>query len=212
MNVSDIKTRVKRQFGDESAVQITDADIYRWITDGQVEIVKQNESLLQVVSTSSSVAAQPGYALPSDLMILKTILYDSNRLKGLSLQQFEEYIDGWQNTNIYGVGTPVVYMVFASTITLFPTPDTSLTNGIKIYYCKKPLAVTADIDPISLPDTYHPAIVDYCLSQAYELDEDWAASGNKAQQLQQSINYLKDKEVQTEDIYYPTITLSVEDL
>jgi hypothetical protein len=50
MLVSEIATRVRRQFGDDVGILITDADIIRWVNDAQREIaVKAN--LLQVRAT-----------------------------------------------------------------------------------------------------------------------------------------------------------------
>jgi hypothetical protein len=133
VNVSDIKTRVKRQFGDESAVQITDSDIYRWISDAQDMIVIQNESLLQVSRTTPSVAGQADYSLPTDVVHLNSILYDSISLKKMSLQEFQEYADGWKDPTLYSQGIPIVYMVYANTFTLFPTPQEA-GKSIFIFY------------------------------------------------------------------------------
>lgn len=211
MNVSDIKTRVKRQFGDESAVQIADADIYRWISDAQDAIVIQNEALLQATATSVSVANQSDYTLPADVVHLNSILYKKFKLKKLSLQEFQEYLDGWQDNTVYSPGVPQNYMVYANTFTLFPTPQTA-GDEIKIYYSKRPVAVTADGDALSLPIQYHEAIVMYCLQQAHQLDEDWAASQQKGTELQNQINYLRDRETYEDDKYYPGITVLLEDL
>jgi hypothetical protein len=52
----------------------------------------------------------------------------------------------------------------------------------------------------------------YCLQQAHQLDEDWAASQNKGNELQQQINFLRDRETYADDKYYPSITRLLEDL
>lgn len=41
--VQDVLTEIKRTFGDEAGVQITDADIYRWIDRGQIELFSSLE-------------------------------------------------------------------------------------------------------------------------------------------------------------------------
>lgn len=213
MNVVDIKNRVKRTFADESGVQIIDSDIYKWISDAQLEIVRQNEAALQGSYQMNSVASQLEYPLSviSDLFTIRTVLYNSNKLEGLTLQQFEQYLDGWQNSQLYGTGTPLVYMVDSNILTLFPTPDTSASNIIKIYYTKKPATVAADGDPISLPEPYHPTIVKYCLQQAYEMDQDWAAFQQKQTQFVNDVNTLRDNETLNQRNFYPTITILPED-
>jgi hypothetical protein len=213
MNVSDIKKRVKRQFGDEAGVQLEDDDIFRWITDAQEEIARQNTGVLEVTALASSVKDQDTYDLPADILTLQTIQYDGRRLKGLSLHQFEEYADGWaspENENLRGI--PQIYHVWASKFTVFPKPDTSTTNVLKIWYTKKPTIVTGDGDAISVPSQYHNAIVNFCLAQAYELDENWEASGNSSAKVQSDLNNLKNEEKWTEQISYPTITTRLEDM
>lgn len=211
MNVADIKTRVKRQFGDESAVQIADADIWRWISDAQQAIVIQNEALLQTTQDTLSVVAQASYSLPTDIVHLNSLLYKSFTLKKMSLQEYQEYLDGWQNPTTYPSGTPLFYMVYANSFTLYPTPQAS-GDTIRIFYSKLPTTVTSDSDALTLPIQYHEAIVMYCLQQAHQLDEDWAAAQQKGGELQQQINYLRDREIFEEDKYYPSITVLPQDL
>src|SRR5512138_1815684 len=101
MNVGDIITRVRRTFGDEAAVQVTDDDVIRWINDAQIEVVKHNEGALQKSDLIDLVANQSTYTMPTDLLILRTLRYKFSsmqsfaRLKYKSLQEFDELIDGW---------------------------------------------------------------------------------------------------------------------
>lgn len=216
MNVADIKLRVKRLFGDDAGVQITDDDICRWICDAQEEIIRQHRDLLQTASSANIVLNQQDYTLPSDLLVLNAITYNGHAVKELSLQEFYLYIDDWTNTTSHGNGTPTVYMVYGAapgTLSLFPVPDTNITNGLKIFYCKKPTTVASDLDPLSVPSQYHKTIVDHCLQQAYELDEDWAASGNKAAQFQKNMNDLKNiRNIDNQNAAYPCIILLPEDM
>src|ERR1041385_4536998 len=99
MNVSDVMTRIKRQFGDESQVQVTDSDIIRWINDGQRQIVMNNEGLLEQVAYTSTVINQQDYTLPVDLLIMRTVhLKDPNsasyfNLKYYTFTEFDQLVD-----------------------------------------------------------------------------------------------------------------------
>lgn len=212
MLVTDIKIRVKRQFGDEAAIQIQDEDIFRWITDAQLEIIRQNESLLQTTAVASTIVDQDEYTLPTDLMTLHSVKYNNFTLKGMNLVDFEEHIDGSDSRDNFTNGTPQVYYVWAGKFTLFPRPDTALTNGLKIYYTKKPNPVASDTDSLSVPEQYHNAIVNFCLQQAYELDEDWEASGNKASQMQEDLARLKEDQNWNTRATYPVISVLAEDM
>lgn len=212
MVVSEMVTRIKRLFGDESGAQITDDDIYRWITDAQEEIIRQNQTLLQTIATTSSVANQSTYTLPTDLMTLHAIEYNGIRIKGYNLSEFETRYNGWDSPDLNLTGTPCNYTIWANNFMLLPTPDTSVADIIKIYYTKKPTPITSDIDALSLPTQYHKTIVDLCLSQAYELDEDWESSQVKATKAQQDIDTLRNDQNIGERVTYPTITVLPEDL
>jgi len=216
MIVSDIQTRVKRQFGDEAGVQITDDDIIRYINDGQRKIVAQNESLLQKISTANSVSGQDEYSLPADALILRSISYKSTadlsyyKLKGLSLAEFDEYVDGWDGS-AFGDGTPLVFMLYGSTITLFPKPNQSTVDAIKLYYTRIPTNVAMASDTPDLPVLYHEVLVTYCMSQAYIMDEDVEAAAAMGQQIQGDMTILRGRSEWNTQESYPTITIRAED-
>lgn len=213
MNLGDIKLRVKRQFGDESGVQVTDEDIVRWVNDAMREIAMQNYNVLETVSTAAIVSGTSDYTLPDDTLKLRAIRYDDKKLDVLSLQEAEQSIIAYEQSGNYQKGTPVFAWVYANKITLYPTPDTSGASLLKIYYTRLPVEVTNNdvtVPELGLP--YHPRIVEYVLQQAYEMDEDWAASGNKSAQFVSGLNVLKDAESWVEQATYPTITTLADDL
>lgn len=217
MIVSDILTRVKRQFGDESGVQVTDADVIRWINDGQRQIVMSNEGLLETTTTSNSVADQQSYTLPSNLLIFKSASFKGTgqvsyvQLRGMSFNEFQKHIDSWDGDTTQ-VGTPVVYTIYAGNLILYPIPETSITSAIKIYYTRKPTDVDTSDDTPDLPTLYHETLVKYCLQQAYEMDEDWEASTSKSTELAADLSLLRGREDWKQQDTYPTITVLTEDL
>lgn len=216
MIVSDIQTRVKRQFGDEAGVQITDADIIRYINDGQRKIVSQNESLLQKITTTASVNGQDEYAMPVDSLILRSVSYKSPtdlsyyKLKGLTLSEFDEYVNGWDG-DAFGSSTPLVFMLYGSNITLFPKPDHDFADAIKIYYTRVPTDVANPNDVPDLPVLYHEVLVQYCMSQAYIMDEDIEAAAAMGNQIQGDMTLLRGRSEWNTQESYPTITIRAED-
>jgi hypothetical protein len=214
LNVQDVANRVRRTFGDEGGVQIQDADILRWVNDAQLQISSDNEELLETVATSDIVLGQADYTTPTNMNVLRSLMYNNFRLRGLSFAQFNEYIDGFKATTSqggYGNGTPEVYMVYGGTITLFPTPNQNITAGLRIYYSKHPASVGTLADGLGVPDRYHNAVVQFCLQQAYELDENADMAVLKGQQFAGQVQKLKDQEKVSTTEYYPTITTMPED-
>lgn len=215
MLVSEIMTRVRRVFGDESAVQITDADMVRWINDGMRDIVLRNEDLLEKTAVQASVANQQEYNLPADYLVLKFIQYRETgttsylKLKGLRVTEFNEYLDGWSGDT--SRGTPQCYTIHAGKIILFPIPSVSATDAIKTYYNRIPTDVILNTDIPEIPTLYHSTLVKYCLQQAYELDEDPESANAKSEQVAADIDMLRGREDWKAQERYPTITVLVDD-
>lgn len=212
MNVSDVIIRVRRTFGDEAAVQVSDDDVMRWINDGQVEIVKHNDGALQKSSLINLVANQSLYTLPVDLMILRSLRYkysdmlSFSSLKYKNMQQFDESIDGWDGTQ-YGTGHPVLFTMDEGKAILFPTPDQSVTSGLKVIYNQTPTDVTGLLDSLALPLIYHNSILSYCMWQASLLDEDHDPALMYQSNFRDDINALQTRETQQATATYSTITV-----
>lgn len=217
MNVQDVVTRVRRTFGDEAAVQVTDDDIIRWINDGQVEIVKHNDTALQTTDFMDLVQGTSQYNLPDDLLVLRSLRYkyDSmssfNRLTYKNMQQFDEEIDGWDGT-VYNESTPYFFTIYENKVTLFPTPSESSVGGLKLLYNQKPTDVTGLSDTLALPLLYHNTIVKYCMWQASLLDEDHEPGLMYRGEFQTDINTLQNTETKDPVAVYPTITVLEYDL
>lgn len=202
MLVSDVATRVKRQFGDEAGAQITDADIIRWCNDAQIEIATQNK-LLQTVASSNTVVGTQSYATPATMLALRGVRYDKLRLTPLSMDDIDNVIqDSTQDS-----GTPQYYWMIGEDVYLWPKPDS--VKSLTIYYTAKPTTLTATGDTISLPPQFDNRIVEYCIAQAAELDDDLDHYQLKMAQFQQGIDASKGNIEQNEsDDAYPYMTYS----
>ncbi|HEY0770702.1 MAG TPA: DUF6682 family protein [Sphingobacteriaceae bacterium] len=217
MNVQDVVTRVKRTFGDEAAVQITNEDIMRWINDAQTEIVTHNDAALQKTDTIDLVAGTSQYTPPVDLLLIRSLRfkYDSMQsysvLRYKSIQQFDEEIDGWDGT-AYNQARPYFFTINDGNIVIFPTPDESATDGLKVVYNQKPTDVTSLADSLALPLVYHPTIVRYCLWQASLLDEDHEPGVMYRNEFMTDMDRLSNSETKDPVATYPVITVLESDL
>lgn len=217
MIVSDIVTRVRRVFGDEAAVQVTDEDIMRWINDGQVEVVKHNEGALQKTDLIDLVANQSVYTMPADLLILRSLRYkfsdmlSFSSLKFMNMQQFDDSVDGWDGS-AYVAGYPHFFTVYEGNVTLFPTPSQSMTDGLKVLYNQKPTDVDDLNDTLSLPLIYHNTLMRYCMWQASLLDEDHEPALMYKSDFQGDMALLQTRETTEATATYPVITVLEMDL
>jgi hypothetical protein len=212
LNPLEIGNRVKKIFGDEAGIQITDSDIIGWMNSAQEDIANDNQSLMEATGVADIIAGQQDYSLPADFSMLRSLQYNGFHLNRLSFNEFNEYLDGFRKANppIFGNGIPDSYMVWNNTITMFPTPSTSITAGLTIYYIRHPTTITSYSDSLSVPAQYHKAIVDYCLQQAYELDEDSQKASIKKADFDQRVMKMNGRNEEDQE-FYPTITTMPDD-
>ena len=209
MLVSEIGTRVKRAFGDEAGVQITDADIIMWINDVQRDICSAND-VLEATATGSSTAGVATFPLPVDVQTLYSVWYNNQRLDAKSMREAEELVPNIGNTTTSSQATePLFFYVWADTLNFWPVP--SAAGTIKLFYSRFATTVTSINDTPELDTKYHNIIVNYCLQKAYELDEDWQASQTKAGQVNSDLSSLANDEKWTSKNTYPVITVLAED-
>lgn len=212
MNVQDIVTRVRRTFGDEAAVQVDDADIIRWINDGQIEIVKHNQAALQKTDFINLVSGTSQYTLPADLLMLRSLRYKYDDMLSFrvlpykNMQEFDSTIDGWDGS-AYSTGHPSFFTMYEGNAILFPTPDTSVTDGLKVLYNYKPTDVTTLVDTLSLPLIYHNTVVRYCMWQASLLDEDHEVGVMYQGNFIEDVNKLTNRENADPTDTYPVVTV-----
>jgi hypothetical protein len=201
--VSDVITAVKRQFGDEAGVQLSDSDIIRWINDAQDVIVSKNK-VLKSKSTSAAVSGQASYTFPSDnIYQVESLHFNGYRVPNMTFPEAEEHIFASDPLNV-ALGDPVLWYEWGGTFTFWPTPNS--TSSIDIYFTKRPTPVTTTASVLSLPDKYYQDVVRYVMQQAYEMDEDFQNSSAKMQQFEAGLNEKSEEERTAQNMTYETIT------
>lgn len=207
MNVGEIALRVKRQFGDEAGAQITDADIMRWINDAQRDLAASND-LLQSTATAAITSGQDQYFLPPDTLTLRSVRVAGRKLSPLTAEQAADWAP---NVNGEAKGKPTHFSMWSLKIDLYPTPNYTDPNDLQIYYTRNPIAVEKLTDIPELPLAYHNRIVDYCIAQAHELDDNMESYRMKMDQFTQGSKALNGLDhVMTE--VYSSISVGAADL
>jgi hypothetical protein len=205
--VQDVITRVLRQFGDEASVQIENADIIRWINDCAKEVAVQND-LGQTTAIQSSVIGQNLYTLQSDTLAIRSIYYDKKKLDFYARTEYDAYVNTVDPKEDQS-GTPILYTRHVNDILLYPKPDA--VKDIKVWYFQRPTQVVNTTDTLPFAEEYHLRIVEYCLQQAYQTDEDWDAAERMKGQFDDGMTRLKQLEDADDEEFYPTITVLPDD-
>lgn len=204
MNLGDIITRVQRQFGDDVQAQITEEDIVRWVNDACMEIVSNNATNQGFLGTTAVVVGQIEYDLPDDLLLLRSVRLNGRKLKGENYEQLCELDPDIETTE----GLPTHYWVYGGKLNLYPIPNDDEGN-IHILYVKTPDIMTSDMktrEP-DVPKQYHPRIVEYCIAQAAELDDNLGQYQYKMSEFKTNISNIRQNSEQPEsDSFYPSIT------
>lgn len=210
---NQIADRVKRTFGDESGVQVTDTDIIGWINSAQLEICSKND-VLKGTATTTSVANTYTYptldAEDSNIHNIHSITYAGTKLKYVSFQDFEKYV-GENDPNRTSRATPEFWTEWGGQIQVYPTPVAS-GDTITVYFTRLPTPVTSLNDLLSLPDNYFNRILEYCLSAAYEMDENFGAHQAKMEQFDTRMLNMVDEDNRPADDFYPVVTVREMDM
>lgn len=208
--VQNVADSVKRQFGDESGVEVQDSDIIRWVNDAQYEIVTKNPEVNAGMVTVNVVANQTLYPLLTnvpDMLVIHSLHYKGEYLNNLSFLEAQQTIIRSDDTE---TGSPKFWYEYAGNVNLWPKPTDSVTAGITIFYSKAPTLITTLGQTLSVPDSYFKAVIDFCLTQAHEMDDNFSASNVKQQQFETALQVQANR-THAQDAFYPSIIMLPED-
>lgn len=202
---TDVADRVRSQFGDVSGAQLADSAILRWINDGQREIVNSNP-ILRATKLTDIIAGQQDYSFPNDKVLAIEAIYVSGYpIKNVSPQAAREYIIAIDPTVQLTNKRPEVWYERAGVITFYPMPSETITNGLKMEYVKVPTSITTYSQTLGIPDRYFNELVNYVISQALEMDENYDAAAYKQKQFRDGLDRLNLKENLSQTDLYQSI-------
>jgi len=196
MQASDIVDRVRSVFGDKDAAQVTDDDFLRWINDAQREIASKFE-FSQVKGVHDLIAGESEYTLPDGVFKIYSVI-----LNGTPLSYVKPQVGMGFGA---GSGTPTHYWSWNGALNLHPTPDTGKMNGLVIYYLSAPNQVISLESELAVPGEYHSRIADYCLSQAYLVDNSIDNYQMMQSKLNNDFSWLFNDKTSDRTDYYPVI-------
>lgn len=205
---TEVANHVKRQFGDESLVQINDSDIIRWIDDAQRSLSSKLK-LIKGRATVAAVSRQKEYTLPQDAALqIESVHFDGKKVTGTTLAQAEEII-GQHDKDEPDVGDPQLWYIWGKTLTFWPAPEQP--KNITVYYSGTTPPFTALTSLLSVPDEFYDAIINYVMAKAYELDEEFNAASDQMQRYLNTLTDQDENETEGQHLTYPMITLVDED-
>tara|TARA_R110002020_G_scaffold404912_1_gene614984 strand:+ start:22187 stop:22837 length:651 start_codon:yes stop_codon:yes gene_type:complete len=194
---------VKRIFGDESGVQLDNADIQRWANAAQMEIVTTNKAI-KAKSTLITVPGTAKYLFPDvKIQQIESLHYDNAPIPNVPFAQAETQIMNADPGQIEN-GAPVLWYEWDGELTLWPNPDDA--RNLTLYYTAYPEELTGiTTELLSVPDKFYNAVVDYVLMKCYEMDEAFDASQLAEQRFRATLDGQMEDERQAANMTYPVI-------
>lgn len=185
---SAIVNRARDVLIDAGAVRWVDAELLRWVSDGQRAVVM---AIPSASSTRATVALAAGtkQSIPNDGYILLSV--DRNNVTGgtapgravriVSRELVENFNPDWHSATadpivqvyVFDPNTPREYFV---------SPPNDGTGFVDLVYSKMPTELVAKTDNLSVDDIYQTPLVDYVLYRAFQKDSDY----NTAQSVYQA--------------------------
>lgn len=199
--VQDVITDVTRQFGDESGVQVTEADVVRWVNEAQLYIGSKTKFLKSKINVTTDNTNQ--YSLTNlNIYQVESIHYDGTPVRNMAFPETEEYILS-ADPDLVESGDPAIWYEWAGTWSFWPKPPSGQTATI--YITKMPDSVVLG-GTLTVPDIYYPDLLNYVMQKAYELDEDFQNSQIKQRQISDSLNEKIEETRTAQSMTYSTIT------
>jgi len=161
MDVATIANKIKRTIGDSAGIMIKDADIWGWIDEAQIEILRVTGAL----TTEATIAANTfPWNIPVTWLKTKRVTYDGNPLKVIDLEE----LDALNIRPADAKDIPVMYYHTASSIRLYPEPLLGDIKSVTIFYSAMAATITSAAVPISVPPSNHVDVLNFCMQRAYE--------------------------------------------
>jgi len=147
---------------------ISDADVTIILNIAAQKFVVLAEAL-PTYTTFNAVASDGDYSIASNVTTFAKVRkeglwwYNSTNskwveLKPRTLQWLDTTFPQWKDA---AAGNPEYYSIDGDEITVYPKPDTSYTNGFKLYHFKVSQDMVAGYSPFSGSATRYPFLINY---------------------------------------------------
>lgn len=172
-------TEIRYAIDEPTAAAWTDAELLVYFNHAQewaVDLIERINGDYFVTSTNLSTTADTAsIALPADFRKVKRLEWINGNTSHKSPPQIwpikwqDKTGAGWYWWNIVGSasGTPMYYYFQGSNLMLDPVPGSSVTNAIRLWYCKR-LADVAAGTSSEIPAEWHRLLVQKAAVQALQ--------------------------------------------
>lgn len=183
--VSTLISSARQRLNETSTAFWTDANFVSYCDEAQKYVVRETKCL-EAISTSTSVSGTQGYALPSDYLALRRLLYDGEKVFKVDFNDMDDAnLDESEHS-----GEPTSFYIWNETIYFIPIPNKT-GDSIKIYYYKSPETISATTDTLETNSAYDDVIVTYMVYLALLKDKEYEMADYQMQECNAKLLLLK---------------------
>lgn len=199
MIFTDIVRKVGRQFGDTDNVVIGTSgtitnDFYDWINEGQLIIAKKTECL--VTSLVQAASTFP-VTFPVDCIRTARVIYGTVPLERIDIED----LDAKAVDLTARLSNPQFFYDRLRKLNLYPLQNASDATSVTWDYVAAPTAIDNTTQTLSIPAIYHDELYRFCLSRAYERNENRIAAMDTMTDFKERMGDAAENEYTKDDGY-----------
>lgn len=176
----EVITKVRYRLMEPTAGFWTDEELLLYLNEGQGDLADQMRGI-ETKAYMSTIANRNDYALPQNWLSIRAIFYKRSgtstdtwsRMQPTNLEKVAQ-----ENPNFLATltadmwGGQVQYWIWDRTLYLTPTPYTTGSNNVLMFYKAKPNEIVALSENLAVDDLFAPAIESYVLARAWEKEKE----------------------------------------
>ena len=168
---ANVLSFVRNQIAESAADFYTDSEIYGYMSQAELEVVKRLKCNIVYDASNVSGIGTREYSKPTGYISAYRITYDSLKLKKIDFNQFD-MAEGTGYGFTGSTGSPEYYADYGDEnyIALSPIPNVA-GKTIAIWYLKEPDAITDASGDLTIPSDFGYYLADYCLFRMYFKDD-----------------------------------------
>ena len=156
------------------------AEIFDLITEACNEAALEG-LMIQRTYTTTTVSGTQEYDFPTNVMALKRVTYNGQKLKPITMRE-DDAVTGL-NQGTTSTGTPQYYYTWNYTVSLRPIPDGAYTLKLWTYNEPSAISVTSTLE---IPTMFHMRLVNFILAEMAAKDQNAKVAMYYAQRWEKS--------------------------
>lgn len=183
MQASEIITDVRRELLETSGAFWSDAELLRHLNRAEMDFVNRTR-ILEDKAFLTTTPGRADYPLPSNWLSARLVMFNEKqeetdddawrRVWPTSLEKKAQESPNFLNTTEDHRGTPRTYDIFGTDLYLTPSPRTSTSGDLFLFYHAKPIPITSTSQSINIDESLSEALNAYILWKAWSKSKETA--------------------------------------